>query len=196
MTLRCNTLGGMNDLDPTDLRRMDLRQNASHWGAFTAAVREGRITDIRPFAADPDPSPIIYGTAEAVHGRLRIDRPHVRKGWLEGDRAGGTLRAREPFVPVDWDTATRLVAGELTRVRDGFGPASIYGGSYGWSSAGRFHHAKTQLQRMLAVAGGFTTSLMSYSYAAGQAIMPHILGDMSSVVGPVTDWRAIARMRG
>lgn len=178
----------MNDLVPTDLR-----QNASHWGAFTAAVQGGRITEIHPFAGDPDPSPIIYGTAEAVHGRTRIDRPHVRKGWLDGDRAGGTLRAQDPFVPVDWDTATRLVAGELSRVRDDFGPASIFGGSYGWSSAGRFHHAKTQLQRMLAVAGGFTTSLMSYSYAAGQAIMPHILGDMSSVVGPVTDWRAIAR---
>ncbi len=173
-------------------RMPDTIPNASHWGAFSASVQDGRITGVRPFAQDPDPSPIIYGTPEAVHGQVRIDRPYVRKGWLNGDRAGGTPRGQEPFVPVDWDTATRLVADELARVRDSFGPASIYGGSYGWSSAGRFHHAKTQLQRLLSTAGGFTTSLMSYSYAAAQALMPHIVGDMECVVGTTVDWRAIA----
>ena len=129
---------------------------ASHWGAFSASVQDGRITTIRPFANDPDPSPIIYGTPDAVHGRTRIDRPYVRKAWLNGDRAGGSPRGQDPFVPVDWDTATRLVADEIARVRDEHGPASIFGGSYGWSSAGRFHHAKTQLQRLLSAAGGFT----------------------------------------
>lgn len=165
---------------------------ASHWGAFSASVQDGRITTIRPFANDPDPSPIIYGTPDAVHGRTRIDRPYVRKAWLNGDRAGGSPRGQDPFVPVDWDTATRLVAGEIARVRDEHGPASIFGGSYGWSSAGRFHHAKTQLQRLLSAAGGFTTSLMSYSYAAAQALMPHVTGDMEAVVGATVDWRAIA----
>lgn len=167
--------------------------HVSHWGAFTAETADGRITTIRPFAEDPDPSPIIYGTPEAVHGRLRIDRPYVRKGWLAGDRAGGTMRGEEPFVPVDWDTATRLVAGEVARVRDTFGAPSIFGGSYGWSSAGRFHHAKTQVQRFLAAAGGFTGSFGSYSYACAQALLPRIVGDTDCLVAPIVDWRAIAR---
>ena len=165
--------------------------HASHWGAFTAEVHNGRIVAAHPFAQDPDPSPILRGTADAVHAANRIDRPYARKGWLDGDRAGGTLRGDEPFVALDWDTATRLVADELRRVRETHGAASVFGGSYGWSSAGRFHHAKTQVQRMLAATGGFTTSLTSYSHGAAQVLLPHVMGDIACVVGPVTDWRAI-----
>src|SRR5450631_990437 len=90
--------------------------HAAHWGAFDTVVRDGRIVDVRPFARDPAPSPIIYGAADAVHAANRIDRPYVRKGWLNGDRAGGTLRGNEPFVPLDWDKAVTLVAHELARV--------------------------------------------------------------------------------
>src|SRR5579863_2870129 len=165
--------------------------HASHWGAFSAEVRDGRIVAAHPFPHDPEPSPIIHGAADAVHAANRIARPYVRKGWLEGDRAGGTPRGAEAFVPVNWDTATRLVAGELTRVREAHGAASIYGGSYGWSSAGRFHHAKTQVQRMLAATGGFTNSVTSYSQGAAQVLLPHVMGDISSCVGPVPDWRSI-----
>ena len=165
--------------------------HASHWGAFTAEVRDGRIIAAHPFAHDPEPSPIIRGTAEAVHAANRIDRPYARKAWLDGDRAGGTLRGADKFVPLDWDTATRLVAGELRRVRDAHGAQAVFGGSYGWASAGRFHHAKTQVQRMLSATGGFTTSLTSYSHGAAQVLLPHVMGDIACVVGPVTDWRSI-----
>jgi biotin/methionine sulfoxide reductase len=167
--------------------------HASHWGAFHAEVRDGRIVAAHPFAHDPEPSPIIQGTADAVHAANRIDRPYVRVGWLEGDRAGGTPRGEEAFVPLDWDAATRLVADELQRVRTVHGASSVFGGSYGWSSAGRFHHAKTQVQRMLAAAGGFSTSFTSYSHAAAQVLLPHVTGDFACCVGPVTEWRAICR---
>jgi biotin/methionine sulfoxide reductase len=167
--------------------------HTSHWGAFDAVVQNGRIVDVRPFARDADPSPIIYGAADAVHAANRIDRPYVRKGWLNGDRSGGTPRGNDPFVPLDWDQATRLVADELTRVRDAHGPASVFGGCYGWSSAGRFHHAKTQVQRMLAATGGFTNSVTSYSHAAAQMLLPHVVGDFDCALGPIADWRGIAR---
>jgi biotin/methionine sulfoxide reductase len=169
------------------------RPHASHWGAFDAVVRGDRIIDVRPFASDPDPSPIIYGAADAVHAANRIDRPYARKAWLNGDRAGGTPRGNDPFVPLDWDHATRLVADELTRVRQTHGPASVFGGSYGWSSAGRFHHAQTQVKRMLAATGGFTNHLTSYSHGAAQTLLPHVVGDFACAIGPVADWRAIAR---
>jgi biotin/methionine sulfoxide reductase len=167
--------------------------HASHWGAFSAEVRDGRVVAAHPFPHDPEPSPIIHGAAAAVHAANRIDRPYVRKGWLEGDRAGGTPRGAEAFVPVSWDTATRLVAEELRRVREAHGAASIFGGSYGWSSAGRLHHAKTQVQRMLAATGGFSTSFTSYSHAAAQILLPHVTGDFSCCVGPVAEWRAICQ---
>jgi biotin/methionine sulfoxide reductase len=165
--------------------------HASHWGAFSAEVRDGRIIASHPFAHDPEPSPIIHGTADAVHAANRIDRPYARKAWLEGDRDGGTLRGGGAFVALDWDVATRLVAEELRRVRETHGAPSVFGGSYGWSSAGRFHHAKTQVQRLLSAAGGFTTSLTSYSHGAAQVLLPHVMGDIACCVGPVTDWRSI-----
>ena len=112
---------------------IELKPHAAHWGAFTSVVADGRIIAVEPFARDLDPSPIIHGTAAAVHAANRIDRPYVRKGWLSGDRAGGTLRGNEAFVPLDWDTAIHLVADELARVRDARGAASVFGGSYGWA---------------------------------------------------------------
>ncbi len=168
-----------------------LTPHASHWGAFTAVVEDGRLTGVRPFGDDPNPPALLASTPDIVHAPSRIDRPHIRRGWLNGDRGGGTYRGGEPFVPVDWDTAIGLVAGELARVRDRHGPASIFGGSYGWSSAGRFHHARSQLHRLLSVAGGYTGQLTNYSFAAGMTLLPHIVGTNSVVEGPVADWRDI-----
>lgn len=171
----------------------DIRPHASHWGAYGAVVEGGRVTAVRPFARDPSPARLIESVPDIVHAACRIDRPYVRKGWLEGDRAGGTPRGGEAFVPVDWDTAIRLCAEEVARVRDTHGPASIFGGSYGWSSAGRLHHARTLLHRMLGLSGGYTGQLTNYSYAAGMTLMPHVVGTNDIVQAKVTDWRAIAQ---
>ncbi|MFC7542690.1 molybdopterin-dependent oxidoreductase [Siccirubricoccus deserti] len=121
----------------------EIKPHAAHWGYFDAVVENGRVTGIRPFGPDPFPGALIESVPDAVHAAARIDRPHVRKGWLEGRRRGH-LRGGDPFVPVSWDQATRLLAEETARVRAEHGPTAIYGGSYGWSSAGRYHHAKTQ----------------------------------------------------
>jgi biotin/methionine sulfoxide reductase len=169
----------------------ELKPHAAHWGAFTAVVEDGRVTDTRPFARDINPPALLASVPDVVHASSRIDRPHVRQGWLRGDRCGGTLRGAEPFVPVDWDTAIGLVAGEVARVRHTHGPASLFGGSYGWASAGRFHHARTQLHRLLAAAGGYTGQLTNYSYAAGMTLLPHVMGTNDPITGPVADWRDI-----
>ncbi|MFL1460648.1 molybdopterin-dependent oxidoreductase [Roseococcus sp. DSY-14] len=166
--------------------------HASHWGFFDAVVRDGRFVEARPFAQDPLPPRLIAATPETVHSAARIDRPHIRKGWLEGRRAGHA-RGGDAFIPVSWDRVTRLLAEEVARTRAEHGASSIFGGSYGWSSAGRFHHARTQLQRYLALGGGFTSSVNAYSYATAQALLPHVLGDVEVLLGRMTDWAAIAR---
>ena len=164
--------------------------HASHWGAFDALIEEGRVVAVRPFARDRFPGRLIESVPDIVHSRARIDRPYVRAGWLRGARAG-KLRGDEAFVPVSWDEAIRLVAGEIDRVRREHGNTAIFGGSYGWSSAGRFHHARTQLQRMLNAAGGFTGQVTNYSYAAGMTLMPHVVGTNDCIQGPATDWPSI-----
>ncbi len=170
----------------------EIKPHASHWGYFDAVVEQGRVTGVLPFAADPFPGSLIEAVPDVVHAPSRIDRPYIRQGWLQGRRRG-TLRGGDAFVPVSWDRVTRLLAEESARVRAEHGPTAIYGGSYGWSSAGRYHHAKTQLQRFLGMAGGFTTSVTAYSYAAAQTLLPHIVGTQEILLGRATDWQAIAR---
>src|SRR5262245_58463346 len=121
---------------------------ATHWGAYHASVAGGRIIGVRPFADDPHPSPIGASLVGAADHRSRVTAPAVRRGWLENGPSGAG-RGQEPFVAIGWDEASRLVASELARVKNAYGNEAIYGGSYGWSSAGRFHHPQSQLKRFL-----------------------------------------------
>lgn len=67
-----------------------------------------------------------------MQSSLRIARPAVREGWLlKRERSDRTARGRDRFVEVNWDLALELVSDELARVRERYGHAAIFGGSYG-----------------------------------------------------------------
>jgi biotin/methionine sulfoxide reductase len=167
--------------------------NHSHWGAFLAEVKDGRFIGVRPFARDPDPSPLIEAMPAAVHSPMRIAAPMVREGFLARGPGSGEGRGREPFVPVPWERALDLVAGELDRVRRDYGHDAIMGGSQGWGSAGIFHDARTQVRRFLSACGGFTDQASNYSFGAALTFLPHVLGSAQTVSGPLTSWSSIAR---
>ena len=155
----------------------------AHWGAYVARVRDGALVALDPHVADSDPSPIGFGIPSSITSAARVRQPMVRKGWLDHFEKTGAarkhlnLRGAEPFVPVSWDEATRLVADVLTATYAAHGAASIFGGSYGWASAGRFHHSLGQLHRFLNLAGGYTSSANSYSKGCIEVTLPHVLGD-------------------
>lgn len=173
-----------------DIRRV---RHCSHWGAYTLLVEDGRIVGTEPFELDPAPSPIIHSVKEWAETARRVPRPLVRVGWLE-KREGSDRRARgeERFVPVSWDEAIGLVAGEIRRVSQTYGNASIFGGSYGWTSCGRFHHAPSLLKRMLNLAGGYTGHVDTYSIAAGPVILRHVLGEDAACGGQANTLDTIA----
>jgi len=168
-------------------------RTAAHWGAYDASVVDGRLTALQPISSDPDPSPIGPGMVQAINDVVRIREPMIRKDWLEmgpAKRAGG--RGRGPFLAVSWERALDLVAGEIDRIRDAFGNEAIFAGSYGWASAGRFHHALSQIHRFMAMAGGYTDSRDTYSLAAADVVLPHILGiDMWQFMGQATSFETI-----
>ncbi|MCK0164530.1 molybdopterin-dependent oxidoreductase [Marinobacter sp. S6332] len=165
---------------------------SSHWGTYRVHADNGTITALEGFERDEDPSPIGQGIVDVLDGPMRIKKPMVRRGWLEnGPGNAGGARGAEEFVEVSWPRVIKLVVEELNRVRDRYGNQAIYGGSYGWSSAGRFHHAQSQLKRFLNSVGGYTYSLNTYSYAAAEVTLPHVLGDFYSMVNGATSWDVI-----
>ncbi|CAM5585654.1 biotin/methionine sulfoxide reductase [Aquamicrobium terrae] len=145
---------------------------AAHWGAYR--VVDGGAA-LAPLEGDPQPSRIGRGWLSAATDRhSRILRPAVRKGWLAGDRGAG--RSGDAYVEMGWDEVLDLAASELDRVRSAFGNGAIFAGSYGWASAGRFHHAQSQLRRFLNLAGGYVGARDTYSHAAAEVMFPHLLG--------------------
>ncbi|MGW6059230.1 molybdopterin-dependent oxidoreductase [Streptomyces sp. NPDC055189] len=166
----------------------------SHWGAYGVRTAADGSLDLRPHPQDPSPSPLLGNVAGALRHPTRVKRPAVRRGWLEHGPGTGRGRGREPFVEVAWDEALDLVAAELARVRDTHGPQAVFGGSYGWASAGRFHHAQSQLHRFLAQFGGYTASRNSYSLGASLVLLPHIVGRAGAraVLRAASSWPTLA----
>ena len=170
-----------------------LYPHTSHWGVFSAAWRNGKL-DILPYPGDPDPNGILDNFADALRHPARIARPMIRRGWLEQGPGPDRRRGRDSFVEMEWDEALDLLGAELGRVRDTHGPGAVFGGSYGWASAGRFHHAQSQIHRFLNMAmGGYVRSVNSYSSGAASVILPHVLGDYDRVTKHNVTWDQIAQ---
>jgi trimethylamine-N-oxide reductase (cytochrome c) len=151
----------------------------SHWGAFHAKQQGGRFVALRPWEKDPHPSAQLPGVMDSVYAPARIKYPMVRRAFLEkGPGVDVASRGSGDFVRVSWDKAIDLVATELKRVEQKYGPAATYAGSYGWMSPGRLHNCQTLLRRMMNLKGGFVNSSGDYSTGAAQIIMPHVLGTL------------------
>src|SRR6201986_271113 len=174
--------------------------NLTHWGAFEAVSEGEGLTEVRRWRGDPEPMPLIGNVASAQHHAARITQPHVRKGWLDhgppaqGHSAPG--RGDEPFVPVSWETALDLLSGELRRVYRDHGAEAVYGGSYGWASAGRFHHAQSQVHRFLNCLGGYVHHVNSYSLGTSAVLLPYVIADLNVLQDHATAKSVIAEHTG
>lgn len=166
--------------------------HSSHWGAFSI-TRTGDDITVQPHPMDPAPSPILANFPGSRTHRARIRQPAIRRSWLEnGPGSRRDARGTDDFVPVTWDVALDAVSADITRVARDFGPDSVFGGSYGWSSAGRFHHAQSQVHRFLnSTIGGYTRSVNTYSAGAAEVIMPHIAGPLGALSRHEATWEHI-----
>ena len=167
---------------------------STHWGTYKFSVDEDKKIKLDNWELDCSPTEFELGLADAASDELRIKQPHVRKGWLENNCKSDGNRGRDSYIPVSWDEAFELASKELLETKNTFGNSSIYAGSYGWASAGRFHHAKSQVNRFFNLFGGFSSSFQSYSYAAAQTLLPHIIGlDLYSTLDEHTSWGALSK---
>ncbi|MEZ5739721.1 MAG: molybdopterin-dependent oxidoreductase [Burkholderiaceae bacterium] len=173
--------------------------HGSHWGAYSLLVQDDRVIGVEPYAADPDPSPIIHSVPAWADERRRVLRPMARRGWLAAQRAGRLASAAERaargtdgYVAIDWDEALALAAAEVRRVANEHGNRSIFAGSYGWTNSGRFHHASSLLRRTMNLVGGYTGHVDTYSVAAGPVILRHVLGSSDACQGRASTLHNIA----
>ncbi|MGY6270575.1 molybdopterin-dependent oxidoreductase [Achromobacter denitrificans] len=166
---------------------------AAHWGIYEVALENGGTPRLHPIPEDDAPSPIGEAMLEAcLDASVRVKRPCVRESWLRhGPGAFPERRGMEPFIEVSWAEALDLAAAELRRVREQHGNDAIFGGSYGWSSAGRFHHAQSQVHRFLNTIGGYVSHRDSYSLGAARVLMPHIVAPMDILIGSHTSWNVL-----
>lgn len=163
----------------------------AHWGGFHADLADGDIAAVSPLSGDADPSPLLGNLPGSIRHRARVASPAVRRGWLDHGPGPSTTRGADEFVAMSWDDLTGLIADELRRVVDTHGNEAVYGGSYGWASAGRFHHAQSQVHRFLKLLGGYTFSRHSYSLGATGVIMPRVVGTHDDLFKRSTDWEVI-----
>lgn len=170
----------------------DVKLTAAHWGLFAAVADTTGSLQLEPYHGDPDPGE--FWTA-MVPGRVapsRLTAPLVREAYLADGPGSARRSGNDRYVQVPWAKALDLIAGELERVRADHGNQAIYGGSYGWASAGRFHHAQSQIHRFLNTIGGYTASVNTYSHAAAEVLLPHIVGTEDDVIYSQTTWPVIS----
>jgi biotin/methionine sulfoxide reductase len=100
------------------------KTHSSHWGAFSGRYRDGKL-EIQPHPDDPNPSPLLANLPAIADSPVRVRRPAIRRGWLEGIEGNGAKRGADDYVEVSWPEALDLVAAELRRVYDTHGPRAV-----------------------------------------------------------------------
>ncbi len=169
---------------------------ANHWGPGLVTLDNDQLK-VQGHPDDPDPSKINDNIPGALLGKSRIRRPAVRESYLKhgpgktGSNSPNGERGSEKFVEVSWEQAFELITAELQRVKGEYGNKAIFAGSYGWSSAGRFHHAQGQLKRFLNSIGGFVRSEGNYSYNAAIILLPYIVGNFNQHIKQATRWTVV-----
>ncbi len=149
---------------------------STHWGNYLMSNNQGKLL-VDTYDRDIDVTLLRYSLTDFHNKNWRIDKPVVRRSYLEkGAGTNNHLRGKEKFVEVSWQQAIDLAAKALKETISEQGNEAIYGGSYGWASAGRFHHAQSQVHRFLNLLGGYTSSVNTYSSAAAEVILSNIIG--------------------
>lgn len=163
---------------------------AAHWGPVWVETDGETVFSSRGALETPHDNSLQSVAADQVHSPTRVRYPMVRKGYLASPESPLGVRGEDDYVRVSWDTALQLIDQQHRRIRETWGPSSIFAGSYGWRSCGVLHKAATLLQRYMSLAGGYTGHVGDYSTGAAQVIMPYVVGG-NEVYQQQTSWSQV-----
>ena len=71
------------------------------------------------------PGPYSLAYKKRVYSPNRILYPLKRIDWNPDGERNTTNRGKSKFVRISWDEATTIIANELRRVKDAYGPEAI-----------------------------------------------------------------------
>lgn len=125
---------------------------AAHWGPVRVETDGERVFASYGELPTAHPNSLQTVVHDQVHSKTRVRFPMVRKGFLASPDKPQGVRGQDAFVRVSWDDALDLIHAQHKRIRESYGPSSIFAGSYGWRSNGVLHKAATLLQRYMALA--------------------------------------------
>lgn len=131
-------------------------------------AEDGQLVQIEGDLNSLDPSPIARSLLDAADPDVCVQRPAVRRGYLErGPVYREPPRRRAVRRRLSWNVAVTSWAGELTHARADRGDEAVYGGSYGWGLRWPLPPRQGQIHRFLKVTGGYTAS--SATTASGRS---------------------------
>ena len=167
---------------------------ATHWGNYRIEVEGATIKAVHPYEEDNHPPAFAQSMLDALDERSRVAQPMVRAGYLaDGPNSDRSGRGAEPFVAVEWEQALNLAAQALAGVKQRYGNQAIFAGSYGWGSVGTLHHAQSLIHRFMSQFGGYSYSINSYSFGAGEVITGRVLGNFYELWREIPSWQEIGR---
>lgn len=145
---------------------------SSHCGGtcqLTVHVQNGVITRIETDEGDePQLRACLRGRSQRqrVYAPDRLKYPMKRVDFdPNGDRHPEN-RGKSGYERISWDDAFSIVAGEIKRVRDTYGPASMLLRSGGGDTA--HLHTRRPMNRLLCMAGGYSETWGMISYEGGR----------------------------
>lgn len=117
-------------------------------GPISVYVKDGKVVRVRSLVADEDDfrpwtiqaggrryspprkfnlAPYVYGERERLYSDSRIRYPLKRVNFDPHGRRNPASRGKVGYQRIGWDEALDIVAGEIQRVRDTYGPSAISG---------------------------------------------------------------------
>jgi trimethylamine-N-oxide reductase (cytochrome c) len=101
--------------------------------------------------------PFAFVYKKRVYSPNRIPYPLKRVDWDPDGERNPQNRGKSKFVRISWDEATDLIAGELQRVQEKYGPYSVLAQHDGHGESKTVHASHGCQTNLLALMGGFTS---------------------------------------
>ena len=130
-------------------------------GPVRVYVKDGKITKMRPIILDETDAPswvisaggkkftpprkttlqsYLVPERTRVYAENRIKYPYRRKSFDPNGERHTEMRGKDEYVRISWDEALDIVAGEIKRLRETYGPASITGMTSSHHNWGLLHY--------------------------------------------------------